>query len=73
MSHPFRVDRSTLSAEDLENLARVAQGQSLLLTASCAQRLLAAGLVFKMAASEVAAESLQLTAEGLALMRSSDQ
>ena len=64
---------SDLSAKDYENLALVAQGQSLQLSQSCAQRLLAAGLVMEMAASEVSSASLQLTSEGLALIRSSDQ
>ncbi|HEY8682641.1 MAG TPA: hypothetical protein VIM06_05675 [Rhodanobacter sp.] len=62
-----------LSAKDYENLAWVAQGQAFLLQAACAERLIAAGLVLRMDASEVAAASLQLTSEGLALIRSSDQ
>jgi hypothetical protein len=62
-----------LSPKDYADLALVAQGQPSQLTESCAQRLLAAGLVVEMAASEVNGKSLQLTAEGLALIRSSDQ
>jgi hypothetical protein len=64
---------SKLSAKDYENLALVAQGQSSLLSASCAERLIAAGLVLQMEASEVSEASLQLTSAGLALIRSSDQ
>ncbi len=63
---------ANLSAKDYENLARVAQGQALLDDA-CAARLMAAGLILKMDASEVASASLQLTSAGLALIRSSDQ
>lgn len=73
MSLPSTPHAPELSAKDYENLALVAQGQSRQLNESCAQRLLAAGLVMEMAASEVGDESLQLTAEGLALIRSSDQ
>jgi hypothetical protein len=62
-----------LSPKDYENLARVAQGQGALLDDACAARLMAAGLILKMDASEVAAASLQLTSAGLALIRSSDQ
>ncbi|HEY0198747.1 MAG TPA: hypothetical protein VGC19_09430 [Rhodanobacter sp.] len=62
-----------LSAKDYENLARVAQGQSSLLSESCARQLIDAGLVLEMEASEVSRASLQLTSAGLALIRSSDQ
>ena len=64
---------SDLSPEDYENLALVAQGQSSRLTESCAARLIAAGLVLEMPASQVSEASLQLTSAGLALIRSSDQ
>ncbi len=64
---------SRLDAADYDNLALVAQGRSLLLDAAATQRLLAAGLVLWMAASEVAPASLQLTQAGLALIHSSDQ
>jgi hypothetical protein len=62
-----------LSRHDYENLSRVAQGQAALLDDACAERVLAAGLIVRMDASEVAAASLQLTPAGLALIRSSDQ
>jgi hypothetical protein len=65
--------RSNLDSKDYENLALVAQGQSSRLTESGAERLIAAGLVLEMEASEVSEASLQLTAAGLALIRSSDQ
>ncbi len=64
---------TTLSPHDYENLTRVAQGQAALLDDACAERLIAAGLVLQMDASEVAPASLQLTPAGLALIRSSDQ
>jgi hypothetical protein len=66
-------DPSNPSAEDYENLARVAQGQSSLLSKSSVEQLRQAGLVVTVAASEVGGASLQLTAKGLALIRSSDQ
>lgn len=70
----FRVPATIrLDAADYANLALVAQGQSFLLEAVAAQRLLAAGLVLWMAASDVAPASLQLTRTGLALIHSSDQ
>lgn len=62
-----------LSPGDYENLARVAQGQDPLLDDACATRLVAAGLIVKMQATAVSRASLQLTAAGLALIRSSDQ
>lgn len=62
-----------LDAGDYENLALVAQGQSCLLDADASRRLLAAGLVSWMEASEVAPASFQLTPAGLALIHSSDQ
>jgi hypothetical protein len=62
-----------LDSGDYQNLAKVAQGQSSLLDAACAERLLAAGLVWRMEETEVAPASLQLTPAGLALIRSSDQ
>ena len=58
---------------DYENLARVAQGQAATVDKAAAERLIAAGLVLQMEASEVAPASLQLTPAGLALIRSSDQ
>lgn len=62
-----------LHSGDYENLALVAQGQSFLLDAASAQRLLAAGLVLRMEAFDVVPASLQLTPAGLALIHSSDQ
>jgi len=62
-----------LGTGDYENLALVAQGQSFLLDAGASRRLLAAGLVSWMEASEVAPASCQLTPAGLALIHSSDQ
>lgn len=62
-----------LGPKDYENLAWVAQGQAFRLTDGCTQRLIAAGLVLRMDATEVSAASLQLTSAGLALIRSSDQ
>jgi hypothetical protein len=62
-----------LDFDDYQNLAKVAQGQSSLLDAACARRLLAAGLVCRMEETAVAPASLQLTPAGLALIHSSDQ
>jgi hypothetical protein len=62
-----------LNAQDYANLALVAQGQSAQLNDDCKERLLAAGLVMRIAASEAGDASLQLSAAGLALIRSSDQ
>jgi hypothetical protein len=67
------VTPANLGPKDYENLSRVAQGQFALLDEACAQRLIDAGLVLRMPASEVAGASLQLTAAGLSLIRSSDQ
>ncbi|MEP6899152.1 MAG: hypothetical protein ABI870_11525 [Rhodanobacter sp.] len=64
---------ANLGPDDYENLAWVAQGQFSRVREACAHRLIVAGLVMKMDASEVNGASLQLTAEGLALIRSSDQ
>ncbi|EIL91286.1 hypothetical protein [Rhodanobacter spathiphylli] len=64
---------SKLGPRDHENLARVAQGQAAMVDEAGVERLIAAGLVLHMAASEVAPASFQLTPAGLALIRSSDQ
>jgi hypothetical protein len=58
---------------DYENLARVAEGRGSVLDDACAERLIAAGLVLRMDVTRDGCESLQLTAGGLALIRSSDQ
>ncbi|WP_350016067.1 hypothetical protein ABNK63_14825 [Rhodanobacter sp. IGA1.0] len=62
-----------LDPRDYENLARVAQGLSAAVDELGAERLIAAGLVLHVVASEVAPASLQLSPAGLALIRSSDQ
>lgn len=62
-----------LDPRDYENLTRVAQGQAATVDEFGVERLITAGLVLRMAASEIAAASLQLTPAGLALIRSSDQ
>jgi hypothetical protein len=62
-----------LDLEDLAHLARVAEGQGVTVPEAAAARLTQAGLVRRPERVCEGAPVLELTAAGLALVRSSDQ